>query len=154
MIIRGAHESARPGGPVPPGSPDPPDLQVVTQYQPDAIVLAVSGELDVASAPMLRAHVGFALGRRPAHLILDLAGLRFCDAAGLSVFAMARKASRRDGASLALAAVPRAVIRLLRMTGMDRVLDVYPSVAAAAPQAPGAAARWRCPRGYRAACPR
>lgn len=147
MIIRGAHESARPGGLVPPGSPDPPDLQVVTQYRPDAIVLAVSGELDVASAPMLRDHVGFALGRRPAHLILDLAGLRFCDAAGLSAFAMARKASTRDGASLALAAVPRAVIRLLRMTGMDRVLDIYPSVAAAAPQAPGGRGPLALPAG-------
>ncbi len=128
MINRGAHEPAR---------PDPPDLQVVTQYRPDVIVLAVSGELDVASAPMLRTHVGFALGRRPAHLILDLAGLRFCDAAGLSVFAMARNAAIRDGASLALAAVPRPVTRLLRMTGMNRVLDVYPSVAAAGLRLPG-----------------
>jgi anti-sigma B factor antagonist len=123
--------------PARPGGPAPPDLQVVAQYRPDVIVLAISGELDAASAPMLRAHVGFALGRRPAHLILDLAGLRFCDAAGLSVFAMARNAATRDGASLALAAVPRPVTRLLKMTGMDRVLEVYSSVAAAALQMPG-----------------
>lgn len=109
---------------------------MVTHYRPDVIVLAISGELDVASAPMLRAHVGFALGRRPAHLILDLAGLRFCDAAGLSVFAKARNAATRGGASVALAAVPRPVTRLLKMTGMDRVLEVYSSVAAAALQMP------------------
>jgi anti-anti-sigma factor len=104
---------------------------VVTLYQPDTVVLAVSGELDVASAPMLRAHVRFALGGRPARLVLDLAGLRFCDAAGLSVLAMARNATTRDGISLALAAVPRPVRRLLKMTGMNRILDAYPSVAAA-----------------------
>jgi anti-sigma B factor antagonist len=113
---------------------------VVTLCRPDAVVLAVSGELDVASAPMLRAHVRFALGGRPARLVLDLAGLRFCDAAGLSVLAMAQNAATRDGASLALAAVPRPVSRLLEMTGMDRTLDVYPSVAAAA-QLPDAAMR-------------
>ncbi len=110
---------------------------MVTRYRPETVVLAVSGELDVASAPMLRTHLGFALGDRPARLILDLAGLRFCDAAGLSVFAMARNAASRDGASLALAAVPRQVARLLKMTGMNRVLDVYPSVTAAALQMPG-----------------
>jgi anti-sigma B factor antagonist len=113
---------------------------VVTLYRPDAVVLAVSGELDVASAPMLRAHVRFALRGRPARLVLDLAGLGFCDAAGLSVLAMAQNAATRDGASLALAAVPRPVSRLLEMTGMDRTLDVYPSVAAAA-RLPDAAMR-------------
>jgi anti-sigma B factor antagonist len=112
---------------------------VTALYRPDAAILAVSGELDVASAPMLRAYVGFALDRRPARLILDLAGLRFCDAAGLSVLAMARSAATREGVSLALAAVPRLVTRLLKMTGMNRILDVYPSVAAATAQSPDAA---------------
>ncbi len=44
---------------------------------------------------------------------------------------MAQNAATREGASLALAAVPRLVTRLLRMTGMNRILDVYPSVPAA-----------------------
>ena len=122
-----------------PDGPGKPDLQVVTLYRPDAVVLAVSGELDVASAPMLRVHIRFALGGRPHGLVLDLAGLRFCDAAGLSALAMARNASMRDGVSLALAAVPRPVTRLLKMTGMDRILNVYPSVAAATMQLPDAA---------------
>jgi anti-sigma B factor antagonist len=122
-----------------PGSLNRPDLQVVALYQPDSVVLAVSGELDVASAPMLRAQIKFALGGRPARLVLDLAGLRFCDAAGLSALVMARKAATRDGASLALAAVPRPVTRLLKITGMNRMLDLYPSVAAATMQLPDAA---------------
>ncbi len=122
-----------------PAVPGQPDLQVVTLYRPDTVVLAVSGELDVATAPMLRVHIRFALGGRPASLVLDLSGLRFCDAAGLSALAMARNASMRDGVSLALAAVPRPVTRLLKVTGMDRILDVYPSVAAATTQLPDAA---------------
>ena len=105
---------------------------MTTLYQPDTVVLAVSGELDVASAPVLRVHIRFALDSGPDRLVLDLAGLRFCDAAGLSALAMARNAATRDGISLALAAVPRPVARLLKITGMNRILDVYPSVAAAA----------------------
>lgn len=143
MSIRGTQAPAQPGWLDPAGragGPGRPDLQVVTLYRPDTVVLAVSGELDVASAPMLRAHVRFALGGRPARLVLDLAGLGFCDAAGLSVLAMAQNAATRDGVSLALAAVPRPVSRLLKMTGMNRTLDVYPSVAAAA-QLPDAAMR-------------
>jgi anti-sigma B factor antagonist len=131
LITGGTQDSVQPAGPDPHGQPGGPDLQVVTLYRPDTVILAVSGDLDVASAPMLRAHIGFALGRQPARLVLDLAGLRFCDASGLSVFAMAQNAATREGASLALAAVPRLVTRLLRMTGMNRILDVYPSVAAA-----------------------
>ena len=144
MSIRGTQASAQPEWPDPAwraDGPGRPDLQVVALHQPETVVLAVSGELDVASAPMLRAHVRFALGGRPARLVIDLAGLRFCDAAGLSVLAMAQNAATRDGASLALAAVPRPVTRLLRMTGMNRILDVYPSVAAATMRLPDAAIR-------------
>ena len=143
MSTRGTQAPAPPRWREPAGrddGPDRPDLQVVTLYRLGTVVLAVSGELDVASAPMLRAHVRFALGGRPARLVLDLAGLGFCDAAGLSVLAMAQNAATRDGVSLALAAVPRPVSRLLKMTGMNRTLDVYPSVAAAA-QLPDAAMR-------------
>ena len=106
-------------------------------HRPGIVVLAVAGELDVASAPLLRAHIGFALARQPELLILDLAGLRFCDATGLSVFAMARNAAARGGALLALAAVPRHVTRLLKLTSMNKALDVYPSVADAGPRMPG-----------------
>lgn len=131
LISGGAQDSVEPAGPDPHGRPGSPDLQVVTLYRLDTAILAVSGDLDVASAPLLRAHIGFALDRQPARLVLDLAGLRFCDATGLSVFVMAKNAATREDASLALAAVPRLVTRLLRMTGMNRILDVYPSVAAA-----------------------
>jgi anti-anti-sigma factor len=134
LTIRGTQDPVRSGWPDPggrPGSRSGPDLQVVTLYQHDTVVLAVSGELDVASTPMLRSHIEFALGRKPVRLVIDLAGLRFCDAAGLSVLAMASNATTRDGVSLALAAVPRPVTRLLKLTGMNRILDVYPSVAAA-----------------------
>jgi anti-sigma B factor antagonist len=140
LTIRGTQASVRPGWLDPrecPARPDRPDLQVVTLGRPDTVVLAVSGELDVASTPILRAHIEFALGGRPARLVLDLAGLRFCDAAGLSALAMARNATSRDGVSLALAAVPRPVTRLLKMTGMNLILDVYPTVSAATMQLPG-----------------
>jgi anti-sigma B factor antagonist len=120
--------------------PGQPDLRVVTLYQPGTIVLAVSGELDIASAPVLRDHLEFAFGRQPAQIVLDLAGLKFCDAAGLSVFAMARQRTGTAGILLALAAVPRRLSRLLTITDMRRFLDVYPSVAAAAQQPRGGGA--------------
>jgi anti-sigma B factor antagonist len=115
-------------------------LRVATLHRPGTVVLEVSGELDMATAPVLRAHIGRALGGRPAHVVLDLAGLKFCDAAGLSVFAMARRRTATSGVSLALAAVPRLVSRLLAITDMLRFLDVYPSVAAATQQPRGGGA--------------
>ncbi len=65
LITGGTQDSVQPAGPGPRGQPGGPDLQVVTLYRPDTVILAVSGDLDVASAPVLRAHIGFALGRQP-----------------------------------------------------------------------------------------
>ena len=48
-------------------------------------IVAVDGELDVGTAPGLDGQLA-SLANTGSHLILDLAGVRFCDCAGLSLF--------------------------------------------------------------------
>ncbi|MGW6275481.1 STAS domain-containing protein [Streptomyces sp. NPDC055060] len=64
-------------------------------------------------------------------LVLDLAGLEFCDSSGISALLTARNlAIERDG-TIALAAVPANTARILRIVGLDRVFSIYPDSAAA-----------------------
>ena len=53
-------------------------------------VVTVHGEVDMATAPRLRAEIGaLALGRGRL-LVVDLAGVTFCDSSGISGIASAR----------------------------------------------------------------
>jgi anti-sigma B factor antagonist len=90
----------------------------------------IDGELDVGTAPGLAAEL-IPLADAGRHLVLDLAGLEFCDCAGLSLFLRLDKHAAAAGGSLYLAALSAQVSRLITMAGLSDVLPVTVSAAAA-----------------------
>jgi anti-sigma B factor antagonist len=97
--------------------------------EPYAIV-TVGGELDVASAGTLKEHLVKVLRRLGPRLALDLGELSFMDSSGLSVLIGCWKLARGMGGTLCVVAPPDLVRRKLRITGLDRRLDVFPDVRA------------------------
>ncbi|MEU5527560.1 STAS domain-containing protein [Micromonospora chersina] len=88
--------------------------------------LALSGELDMASADAFHEQVQHALASdRPNQLIIDLAALTFCDSTGIRALVDARAAVL--ACQVAFRVVnPRGVTRrVMRVTG---VLDVLTAV--------------------------
>ena len=96
--------------------------------------IKVTGELDHDSAGLLKAALTRALGDRGDHLEVDLAGVRFCDCAGLNVLLRIRACAKDSGVSLTLAQVGSSVQRLLALTG-TRTLFTLTELDAAPPAA-------------------
>jgi anti-anti-sigma factor len=94
------------------------------------VIAALSGELGIASAPALREQL-LDLLSAASHLILDLSAVKHADASGLAVLAGSRRRARLLGGSLRLAAPPPQVARILSATGMNRHLEIFPTVRAA-----------------------
>ena len=88
----------------------------VTGFSPT--VVHVSGELDVATAPRLRA----CLASIDGDIIIDCSGLEFVDAAGLSVFVSCRSRCERAGAKFVLEEPSELLIRVLCITGLRESL--------------------------------
>jgi anti-sigma B factor antagonist len=63
------------------------------------------------------------------HLILDLAGLRFCDCAGLALFLRMQQRAGAAGGSLRLAAPTASVRRLIALIRLSGILPIAPSTA-------------------------
>lgn len=91
-------------------------------------VVALRGELDMADAPAVTAHLITAAAFYGQPIIVDLAGLDFIDAAGLEALVHALKRARRSGGDLPLAAPQELVRKVLTVTGLIGVFSVYPSV--------------------------
>ncbi|GIH96276.1 hypothetical protein Psi01_69060 [Planobispora siamensis] len=87
----------------------------------DAVV-TVRGEIDITTAPLLEAHIRRTLltRRRPADIVLDLRGVTFMDASGLTALVHIDDHARRNGHGIRLAGVSCPVARLLRITRLDR----------------------------------
>lgn len=101
-------------------------------------VLTAVGDLDVGSAPSLRATIIEHLPRADGHLVLDLAGVHFIDSMGLGALIGGLKRARAQGGDLRLAAPSDAVARILELTRLDRAFVVGDDVEAAVTAEPGA----------------
>ncbi|MEU9133076.1 STAS domain-containing protein [Kitasatospora sp. NPDC048540] len=89
-------------------------------------VIEATGELDLDSAPILHSALHRALGASPPPpmLVIDLAGVTFCDSSGLNALLQARIESQGLGVALHLARPTHTVARVLEITGADKVFSV------------------------------
>lgn len=92
------------------------------------MVLSVSGELDLASSPMLDQELARLAAAEPALLVLDLRGLAFMDSTGLSVLVRAHHHAEQAGRRLVLVRGGPQVQRLLNLTGLADRLPIVDSV--------------------------
>ncbi|QFZ22250.1 STAS domain-containing protein [Saccharothrix syringae] len=90
-------------------------------------VVAASGEIDMLTAPQLRAEVLRHLDGGDT-LVLDLSGVSFLGSAGLAVLVEASQHGKRRGTAFRVVAVERAVTRPLAATGLGEVFSVFESV--------------------------
>ncbi|WP_327064922.1 STAS domain-containing protein [Kitasatospora sp. NBC_01250] len=98
---------------------------------PTAAVCALAGELDIESlAPAVRA-LDRLVAQCPRVLVVDLAGVGFCDSSGLNLLLKVRMAAVAAGTDFRLAAPSPTVTRLLELTGADTVFSLHPTVRAA-----------------------
>ena len=108
-------------------------LTIGVDDRDDATVIALDGELDLASAPDLadvaaRKLAEGAATAVPINLILDLSKLTFCDSAGLRVFVRYRGELDARGGRFVLAAPQPIVRRVLEVSGLVELFGCYPTV--------------------------
>ncbi len=111
----------------------------ITGYDHESgTVVAVAGELDVASGPLLAEHLAKLASDLRARIVLDLTHLDFCDCTGLSVLLRAHRRFVENGGWLRLSAPRPTIHKTLRITRLARVLVCYQSIAEAFDDPPAA----------------
>ena len=94
-------------------------------------VAVLTGLLDITRAPALREPLLRLLRPAASRLILDLSLVSHVDASGLAVLVGTERRARLLGGSLRLAAVRPAVSIAVRAAGLDRLLEIFPTVQSA-----------------------
>lgn len=84
------------------------DMNVVTQFESECLRLVAD--------------------QRPRFVALNLSGVNFLVTRALSALLMLHKRQRESGGCLALCGLDANVIRVLRITRLDRVFDIYPDI--------------------------
>ena len=111
------------------------ELKVSSRSQGDHTVVAVSGEIDLYTAPRLQGELATAvMGERPARVVVDMAGVDFCDSTGMNVLLAAQRLAREHGGNIELSGPRPAVRKILQVTGLESVFTVVENGAAVSGQ--------------------
>ena len=88
-------------------------------------IVTFAGELDAASADQAYRYVRAAIDAHGGPVLLDVAGLSFCDAGGLGAFARMSRHAAQTGSSVRLVAPPPLLRKIIRITGLADQLPVH-----------------------------
>ncbi|WP_309060109.1 STAS domain-containing protein [Streptomyces sp.] len=99
-------------------------LTITASHVPAGLALEVVGDLDYTNAQRLRHAAQEAAPPPGRSLVVDLRELGFCDSSGITALIAVRNHAVAAGSEMVLVAVPANMRRLLRMTGLDQVLDI------------------------------
>jgi anti-sigma B factor antagonist len=91
-------------------------------------VVTVAGEVDVASAPMLRNRLEEAIERGTPLLVVDLSTVTFIDSTGLGVLIGASKRIDHSGSTMRLVVSEPRILKLFEITGLTDLFSIVPSV--------------------------
>ncbi|WP_181539372.1 STAS domain-containing protein [Micromonospora saelicesensis] len=89
-----------------------------------APLIAVSGEVDMSTAHLISELAEHVITRRPARLVLDLSGVTFFSAHGISALLRTQRAAESAEVTLALRAAAPCVTYLLAVTSAGINLDI------------------------------
>jgi anti-anti-sigma factor len=96
----------------------------------DAVV-ALMGDLDIASVPAVREWLLSLLRPGAGLLVIDMSAVPYADASGVEVLVSTQRRAALLGGTLRLAALRPEVSRVLTAIGLTRRLGIYPTVQAA-----------------------
>jgi len=105
-------------------------LAVDVEQDGGTVRVRLTGELDVTSSPLLQTVVDQAVcrrGRACKVLVVDMSGVAFADASGLTPILMARGLLARHGGRVELWHCRRGVLRILRILGLDELCMPAPA---------------------------
>ncbi len=101
------------------------------------VVLALSGQLDSRTAPVLEGETAKALGKDCNALLFDLTALDFVASAGLRVVIMVGKRLASDGGAIALCGLNASVREVFDIAGFSSLFPILPDRARAVAELAG-----------------
>ncbi len=104
-----------------------PRFDVSVEHTGSTAIVRLAGELDLATAPEL---TDVLRGLEPGckRIILDLTSLEFIDSTGLRLAVTEHDRASMDGFEFVITGAAGAVLKVLRLTGLDVTLPLAPDV--------------------------
>jgi len=103
-------------------------LSALVTHLDGSVLVALAGELDIATSPQLRAVVAETVSPHLRHARLDVGGLTFVDVVGLRALVDAQQMVTAAGADFQLLSVNDFTLKVIRLAGFTELAGATESV--------------------------
>lgn len=118
------------GTPVPQGGASGRLLGYQKEATPEAMILRLSGEVDLVTAPLLFSALE-TLAQDGHNAVVDLSGLHYIDSIGFKALLDVNRLFLARSQRLTLSGPPAAIRRIIDVSQIDEIIPIFPSVEAA-----------------------
>ncbi|MGB3373335.1 MAG: STAS domain-containing protein, partial [Rhodococcus sp. (in: high G+C Gram-positive bacteria)] len=105
----------------------PQHFDVAVEWRDDVVIVTVSGELDLATAPQLSESMKLVLDKAPSAVVIDLSHVGFLASAGMSLLASTHQ-QLDDSTGFAVVADGPSTGRPLTLVGLHEVFGIFATV--------------------------
>ena len=106
-------------------------LQIDVEHREGYAILSPQGEIDFATGPQLKDAITEALVGGDVNLIIDLLAVDFIESTGLGALIGGRRRAYALKGSLSLVCTEQQMLKIFRITGLDKVFTIHETVDAA-----------------------
>ena len=97
------------------------------QVGSDSYVIALTGEVDLYTAPEFKQQLLEVIGQGAKEVVVDFTDTTFIDSTTLGVLVGGVKRLRTNEGQLSLVCSDRNITKIFEITGLDRVFTIYPT---------------------------
>jgi anti-sigma B factor antagonist len=107
------------------------ELEITSDQQGADCAISLVGEVDVYTSPRLKEEIIDIVDAGCVNLIIDLEAVSFIDSSGLGVLVSGLRRMKEHGGTLRLVCTKDSILKIFRITGLDKVFPVFSTVAEA-----------------------
>ena len=107
------------------------DLSLGMLERDGFVVLAIQGDVDLASSPRLREQFIELVRGGHRNVVVDLTAVDFIDSTGLGILVGAFRRLRQQGGDMSVVCTRPRILQLFEITGLAKVFAIHASVDAA-----------------------
>jgi anti-sigma B factor antagonist len=104
------------------------DFSIEDRQVGDAHIVAVTGEIDLFTAPDFKQHVSAPIDQGVSRVVVDLTKTTFIDSSSLGVLIGAHRRLKLRGGSLVIVCDSEAILKTFRITGLDGVFTLVSTI--------------------------
>jgi len=91
-------------------------------------VIALSGDIDMYSSPVLREKLLNLVKRKIPTLCVDFKGVSYIDSSGIATFVEGLKCMKSYGGRLQFFGIPKGIMEIFSFSKLDRVFEIYGNI--------------------------